>query len=277
MNFSELEDVQPITANSLLVVDSLNYAFRYKDKYNGSFKTEYFGSIASIANSYKCNKVLILGDGGSDHRKEIYPEYKANREEKRATQTDKEASDFKNFFSNYLDCFNTSPYPTFKANGVEADDLMALVAVEFSSKFDHIWIISSDRDIGLLVSEKVSIFSPVTRKEYTIDTFEEHNAVPVERYIDLKILQGDKGDNVDKPEGLGPKRALELVNTYDSIFDLIADMPLRGTQKWIKNLNEFGADRLMLNYELMGLPDFYLDNIPEDAADQLRTILGEQL
>ena len=53
----------------------------------------------------------------------------------------------------------------------------------------------------------VSRFSTVTRKETTVDNWDEHYDFPMEDYI-YKCLVGDKGDNVPGVQGVGPKRAV---------------------------------------------------------------------
>ena len=74
--------------NSLMIVDSLNLAFRYKHSGAIGFCTDYMRTVDSLKKSYKSNKLIIAGDmGSSSYRKALYPDYKQNRKDKYAEQT----------------------------------------------------------------------------------------------------------------------------------------------------------------------------------------------
>jgi 5'-3' exonuclease len=145
-------------------------------------------------------------------------------------------------------------YLTLKYQGVEADDIAALICQNREELgLDEIWLISSDRDWDLLVDEKVSRFSTVTRKETTIHNWDEHYDFDPEYFLTYKTLTGDKGDNVPGVDGVGPKRATQLIEQYGDIFDIMASLPLDGKYKYIQNLNEFGTDGLEQGVKLMDL------------------------
>ena len=70
-------------ANSTLIVDALNLAFRWKHQGRTDFRYEYQRTIESLARSYDCNNIIITADlGSSSYRKNINAEYKQNRKEK---------------------------------------------------------------------------------------------------------------------------------------------------------------------------------------------------
>ena len=61
--------------NSLMIVDSLNLAFRYKHSGAVGFCTDYMRTVESLKKSYKTQKLIIAGDwGASQYRKNLYPE-----------------------------------------------------------------------------------------------------------------------------------------------------------------------------------------------------------
>ena len=124
-------------------------------------------------------------------------------------------------------------------------------------------MISSDRDWDLLITDKVSRFSTVTRKEVTLDTWDEHYDFEVEDYITFKCLTGDKGDNVPGIPGVGPKRAVELMEQYGNVFDIYAACPIEGRYKYIQSLNE-NAEQLLMNVELMDLVTYSEEAIGKD-------------
>lgn len=249
------------TEANLLVVDALNLAFKYKHQKASDFAEDYKRTIQSLAKSYKARWVIVAADqGSSSYRKEIYPEYKQNRKDKFAEQTDAERAEFELFFEDYEKSLEhirkTTNYPVLKFSGTEADDIAAyIVSVINNYPVDNTWLISSDKDWDLLVTDKVSRFSYVTRKETTLDNWSTHYECTPEEYISIKCLQGDSGDNVQGVGGIGPKRALELVRKYGSALDIVASLPIDSKLKYVQSLNN-SADLIMLNYQLMDLVSF---------------------
>jgi len=133
---------------------------------------------------------------------------------------------------------------------------------------DDIWLVSSDKDWDLLVQPNVSRFSYVTRKEVTIDNWNDHYDFNPEDYISIKCLTGDSGDNVFGVPGIGPKRAVGLVNEYGSTYDIIASIPIQGKYKYIQALNEC-KEQLELNYKLMDLVTFCEEAIGTENCKQI--------
>jgi DNA polymerase-1 len=266
--------------NTLLVVDSLNLAFRYKHSGATDFAEDYLRTVQSLKKSYKASHVIIACDqGSSSYRKAIYPEYKQNRKDKFELQTDAEKAQFELFFEDFTKTLehiqNSTDYPVVKFQGVEADDIAAYIVAQ-KLPVDNIWLVSSDKDWDLLVSPTVSRFSYVTRKETTIDNWNEHYDFEPEDYISIKCLTGDSGDNVAGVPGIGPKRAVGLVSEYGSTWDIIANIPLSGKYKYIEALNQC-KDQLALNYKLMDLVTYSEDAIGVDNCKQIDEILENYL
>jgi 5'-3' exonuclease len=260
--------------NTLLVVDALNLAFRYKHSGATDFATDYIRTVDSLKKSYKASHVIIACDQGSSaYRKALSPEYKQNRKDKQEQQTDAERAAFELFFEDFLATIatieTTTSYPVLKFQGVEADDIAAYIVSQKSKlSTDDIWLISSDRDWDLLVQPGVSRFSYVTRKEVTIDNWNDHYDFNPEDYISIKCLTGDSGDNVAGVPGIGPKRAVSLVAEYGSTYDIIASIPIAGKYKYIQELNQC-RDLLLLNYQLMDLVTHCREAIGESNLKQI--------
>jgi DNA polymerase-1 len=258
-SFETLTEAVP---NTVLIVDSLNLSFRWKHQGAIFFKDEFIRTVESLKKSYKCSQVIILADhGSSSYRKAIYPDYKQNRKDKQALQTPEEAAYFEKFFEEFIriiEHYQTeTKYPTFRFKGVEADDIAGHIVANLENYgFETAWLVSSDRDWDLLVNPQVSRFSYVTRKEVTYDNWAEHYECTQEQYISIKCLMGDTGDNVPGVVKIGPKTAQKLVDQYGSALDIAANLPLPGKYVYIKNLNEFGKDNLIRNYQLMDLVSF---------------------
>ena len=262
----------PAPTGNLLIVDGLNVAFRWKHQGVTDFKHDYIRTIESLAKSYNAGTIIVCADGGSTWRKEIYPEHKANRKERYAEQTAQEEKEFEMFMAEFANTLTLlkEKHPVFHFKGVEADDIAAFIT--HNVEFDECWLISSDKDWDLLISDKVSRFSTVTRKETTVHNWDEHYDFEIEDYITFKCLTGDKGDNVPGIPGVGPKRAVQLMEQYGTVFDIYDACPLEGKYKYIQAVNE-NAEQLLTNVELMDLNTYSEDAIGEDNGKVIKRTL----
>ena len=261
-----------------LIVDALNLAFRWKHQGRTDFRYDYQKTVQSLASSYGCSEVIIAADwGSSSYRKELYPDYKQNRKEKFAEQSEEERIAFEEFFEEFEATLEVlaEDYIMLRYKGVEADDIAAhLVKHKNAYDLENIWLVSSDRDWDLLIQDTVSRFSYVTRKEVTLENWSEHYNVKPEEYISLKCLTGDKGDNVPGIPGIGPKRAQQLIEQYGNAFSIYEATPIDSRYKYIQTLNE-NADQILTNYELMDLITFCDDAIGRANIADIESTINE--
>ena len=263
--------------NCTLIVDALNLAFRWKHQGRTDFRYEYQRTVESLAKSYDCKNIIITADlGSSSYRKNINSEYKQNRKEKFAEQSEAEKMAFEDFIAEYEATLELlqEDHRLLRFRGVEADDIAAHL-VKHRDKYDleYIWLISSDRDWDLLIQKNVARFSYVTRKEITLDNWKTHYDVSPEEYISLKCLTGDKGDNVPGIPGIGPKRALGLIKEYGDALNIYDACPIPGKYKYIESLNE-NYEQILQNYELMDLVTYCDDAIGSDNISVIRGIMN---
>ena len=263
--------------NCTLIVDALNLAFRWKHQGRTDFRYEYQRTVESLAKSYDCKNIIITADlGSSSYRKNINSEYKQNRKEKFAEQSEAEKMAFEEFIAEYEATLELlqEDHRLLRFRGVEADDIAAhLVKHRDAYDLEYIWLISSDRDWDLLIQENVARFSYVTRKEVTLDNWKTHYDVSPEEYISLKCLTGDKGDNVPGIPGIGPKRALGLIKEYGDALNIYDACPIPGKYKYIESLNE-NYEQIIQNYELMDLVTYCDDAIGADNISVIRGIMN---
>lgn len=264
---------------NLMLVDSLNLAFKFKHKNEKKFAAKFLDTVRSFARSYASKETIILADfKGSKYRRKIYPEYKMNRNALYVDQTEEEKKDFEEFIAEYnkaLLLLEQSGYLVFKYEGVEADDLAALFVDKYADSYKHTWLLSTDRDWDLLLRPKVSRFSYITRKEVSHENWEDHYGYPPEQHISIKVLEGDKGDNVPGVPGVGPKRAASLVKQYGTALDIYDLLPLDAPKYvYLKNLNGF-KDQILLNYELMDLLTFYEEAIGSENTKEIMEKYGK--
>lgn len=273
LNFSKVGER---FSNTCIIVDALNLAFRDKHAGSEQFAEDYVKRVESFATSYKAGKVIIAADQGtSSYRLNIWPEYKLTRKLSFENQTEAEKEAFRKFFKEFERTLEllSNRFPVLRYKGVEADDIAAYIVKNRKRfDFDYIWLLSSDKDWNLLVSDGVSQFSYVTRKEVTIDNLFEHRGVATpDEYLSMKVLMGEAGPSSDNVPGIpqiGPKRAISLIETYGSALDIYESLPLPGKYKHIQNLNESG-DLIMRNYKLFDLLTYCDEAIGEDNIQDI--------
>ena len=107
--------------------------------------------------------------------------------------------------------------------GYEADDLLGTIAGMAEAQGMDVSIISGDRDLLQLATDKVKIRIPKTKRTgteiedyYAADVVERYQVTPKE-FIDVKALMGDSSDNIPGVPGIGEKTATNLIVAYKSI------------------------------------------------------------
>lgn len=110
--------------------------------------------------------------------------------------------------------------------GFEADDVLGTLATKAEKEGNQVSIVSGDRDLLQLASERIKVRIPKTKKTGTEiedylskDVYEKYNVTP-KQFIDLKGLMGDPSDNIPGVPGVGEKTAGKLIETYRSIENL---------------------------------------------------------
>ena len=144
---------------------------------------EIISGIDFYAKFHKADSIVIAGDHKKLWRRDVYPDYKANRDHDDVYQEEiKEAIDIVfNFFSDHTNAF------TIKAEGAEADDVIA-VSKDLLEEDTDIIIISSDKDFCQLIDSRTKLYSPAQ------SVFRESESPEYDLF--LKCVRGDRGDNI---------------------------------------------------------------------------------
>ena len=110
--------------------------------------------------------------------------------------------------------------------GYEADDILGTLATLAEKAGDQVSVISGDRDLLQLASEKIKIRIPKTKKTgteiedyFAQDVMNTYHVTP-KQFIDLKGLMGDTSDNIPGVPGVGEKTAGKLIESYQSIENI---------------------------------------------------------
>jgi len=130
--------------------------------------------------------------------------------------------------------------PVLEIEGYEADDVIATLAKNFSEKGWEVYIYTPDKDMLQLLSLKgIRIVNPTTGEEITAEKVKRRLGVEPFQIPSYLALVGDKVDNIPGVDGIGPKRAAEILNRYktvEEILDSWEKLP-PGIRKFFKNTN----------------------------------------
>ncbi len=157
---------------------------------------------------------VIFDYSSQTFRKEIYPEYKANR-----TAPPEDLIPQFGLIRQATRAFNL---PCIEKEGFEADALSATYARLAEAAGGDVTIVSSDKDLMQLVTPQVSMYDGMKDKQISIPEVIEKWGVPPEKMIDLQSLTGDSTDNVPGIPGIGPKTAAQLLEEFGDLDTLLA-------------------------------------------------------
>jgi len=262
-----------------------------KDIYNNG---EHLGGIYHFINTlrkfleeHNHDKVIVMWDGESNSsvRKAIYPQYKANRRQ--------DMNEFK--YESYLQQkLRVKQYleevfvRQVEIEGNEADDLIAYYCKIATD--EQIIIFSADKDLTQLISDNVTIYSPITKQYFKKGDNIVINKVNIPHYNVLltKIFTGDKSDNIDGIEGLGEKTLVKHFPqiqdrpcTIQELLDITEKIPQKKPVKVLNNiltgktkLSILGEEFYNTNEKIMDLTN---PLITEDAKELVEIYYRESL
>jgi len=216
---------------------------------------------------------VIFDKGSHTFRNDLYPAYKANREEMPQdlrpqiplTRVATEA-------------FNIA---CEEIEGFEADDIIATLACRARDAGGRVTIVSSDKDLMQLVGGGVEMLDAMKNRRIDAEGVEEKFGVPPGRVVDVQALAGDSVDNVPGAPGIGIKTAALLINEFGSLDALLARADEIAQPKRRQTLIEH-RDQIELSRKLVQLDcntplDFTLDDLElrEPDPQKLLTFLAE--
>lgn len=250
-DLAEIEVEAAKERKNLLLVDCNNLSYRYIRRANyNSYGEDFVRTVKSLARSYEASRTFTCFDfGKSYYRMEMFEEYKGNRKEDLSEEEQAKKDEFFAVLNGLPELLGSD---SVKLRGVEADDTICYLVERFKSEFDHVWIVSSDKDLIQLVDDNVSIFNIFSRKEITKDSLRESLDLSPSEFMLSRIIEGDTGDNIIGIEGIGPKRAQALAKEYKTLDNLLKALPIKGKAKYIQNLNA-GSATLIKNEKLINL------------------------
>ncbi|WP_077308099.1 DNA polymerase I [Terribacillus halophilus] len=180
--------------------------------------------LLRILENEKPTHMLVAFDAGkTTFRHETFKEYKGGRQ-----KTPPELSEQFPLLRELLDAFSVKHY---QLSQYEADDIIGTLAKQAEQDEFEVKVISGDKDLLQLVSDKTTI--QLTRKgisetdSYTPDFLLENMEVTADQIVDMKALMGDSSDNIPGVPGVGQKTAVKLLKqfqTLDHIYEQLDEV-----------------------------------------------------
>lgn len=112
--------------------------------------------------------------------------------------------------------------PVIIGDGYEADDLIGTLAKKGEAKGLRIVIVTGDKDMFQLISAGTSVYDTMKEKVYTEKEIQEKFGVAPAQVVDIMGLMGDSVDNIPGVKGIGEKTAVQLIQQFGTIENLLA-------------------------------------------------------
>jgi DNA polymerase-1 len=189
---------------------------------------------------------VIFDSARKNFRNDIYREYKANR----AEAPDDLIPQFE-YIRKSVKAFNL---PSIELLNYEADDLIATYAKQITAAGAKVTVISSDKDLMQLVSNKIRLYDPMKSKVIGEKEVLEKFGVKPNQVVDVQSLAGDSSDNIPGVPGIGVKTAAELINKYNNLDTLLKKASEIPQNKRRETLLE-NKDKALLSRKLVTLKE----------------------
>ncbi|MEM7166980.1 MAG: DNA polymerase I [Planctomycetota bacterium] len=218
--------------------------------------------------------VVALDTKAPTFRHEAYAEYKANRE----AMPDPLRKQIP-WIEQLLEGFGVT---VLRVDGYEADDIVGTMAVAGEAAGYDVRIISKDKDLEQLLSERVQVWDPKDGSLYGPAELLAKKSLTPERVVEYLALCGDSSDNVPGVAGVGPKTAIAVLNAVDDVDRVFDEPPPDVPARALKKIRE-QRDALEMSRSLVKLTtdvpvdtDIAKYEVVDPDATQLRPLL-EQL
>jgi DNA polymerase-1 len=198
--------------------------------FNTSAVMGFVNTLEEVLNKENPTHIGIAFDpSGPTFRHELYPLYKAQREE-----TPEVIRQSVPIIKDIIRAYNI---PILEVKGYEADDVIGTLSAQAKERNIVTYMMTPDKDYGQLVGGTVFMFRPkFGDKEFEVMGVEEvkakHGIQNTDQVIDMLGLMGDASDNIPGCPGVGEKTASKLIGEFGSIENLLANTgQLKGALK----------------------------------------------
>lgn len=178
----------------------------------------FVNTLEELLAKEKPSHVAVAFDpSGPNFRHEMYPAYKANRDET--------PEDIKKSVPFIKDILKAYGIPILQVDGFEADDVIGTIAKKAELDGYRVFMMTPDKDYIQLLSENIVMYKP-SRFGSGIDIVDSPKACaefqlkqPIQ-FIDILALMGDTADNIPGATGVGEKTAIKLISEFETVENL---------------------------------------------------------
>lgn len=225
------------------------FAIRHLSNSKGFATNAVFGFInmlLKVVREHAPDHLAVVFDAkGPTFRKELYPEYKANR-----TAMPEDLVPQIPYIKEVVRAFNM---PAIEKAGYEADDIIATLAKKFAAEGLEITVVTGDKDLMQIVSERIRLLDTMKDQISGLEEVAERFGGTPDKVIEVQALAGDSSDNIPGVPGIGEKTAVKLIREFGTVENLLERSgEVKG--KLGEKLREF-AEQARLSKQLVTLVD----------------------
>jgi DNA polymerase I len=236
------------------LVDGTGYFFRsyygmpdLRRQSDGMMTNAVFGFLQAIKRLTKKHQpthlAVMLDSQEPTFREDLFADYKKNR----IAPPDDLIVQFP-----YLErLIEALGIPCFKMPGWEADDLLGTVARIVNESGHEAYILTGDKDMLQLVSPHTRVERDTPRGSiiYDVEAVQKRYRCDPERLVDVMGLMGDSSDNIPGVPGIGEKTAINLIEQFGNIDEVLANIDSISGKKRKENLEKY-SEQAKLSREL---------------------------
>ncbi|RTL06884.1 DNA polymerase I [Candidatus Dependentiae bacterium] len=213
--------------------------------------------LKKLTDSFSMHYAVVAWDSkGPTTRHEIYPSYKATRQ---APPDDLFVQ--KEYIQEFIELIKLN---SIAKQGVEADDLLYSLAINFKTEENTVVLVTSDKDMYQLLDDKIVMYDAMKNELITKDSFIAKKGYPVERVPLFYALTGDSSDNIPGVAGIGKVGATELAQQFSSLDELYNHV--KELKPRLKNALLANKENAYLSLELFMLRYYNLSITKEDCT-----------
>jgi len=176
--------------------------------------------LLSLMDNEQPEYLAVAFDTGKTFRSEKFPEYKATRE--------KMPDELRPQIDRIRELVDAFGFPRLEMEGYEADDVLGTIAHKAAERGMGVKIVTGDRDLLQLVTNRIIVNlaggKQSDAKDYFPEDVVDKMGVRPDQVVDLKALIGDTSDNIPGIKGIGPKTAIPLLEKYQTLDDIYANI-----------------------------------------------------
>lgn len=211
-----------VSMSKTLVLDLNNFGHRCRAGFTdgkNAFIFKFVRNLRSLVEKHKPDSMVFVKEGSPKHRYEVFKEYKGHRKIKEDDPQFQEKYSKLMEFKSELDeavkfALKDLEVTVIRHAELEADDLIANYARFLVEQGEDVVVVSNDKDFAQLAyqDDRIKVWDP-GKKDFV--------QRPASDPVLLKVLSGDKSDNISGVPGYGPKKAIKLAEAIaDGSFDV---------------------------------------------------------